>query len=180
MTSAVRAPGEAVGMLAFENAMDEAAEKLGLDPVEFRKLNEPEKDPQEDKPFSSRKLTACFEEGAKRFGWDKRPKKPGAMRNGEWLIGYGTAAASRKNQMMKSSAEVSLSPEGKATVKTSMTDIGTGTYTILQQIAAEMLGLPVADVDVILGDTDLPASSGSGGSWGRTAPARRSTSPARP
>ncbi|MCB8838235.1 xanthine dehydrogenase family protein molybdopterin-binding subunit [Aurantimonas sp. VKM B-3413] len=166
MTSAVRAPGEAVGMLAFENAMDEAAENLGLDPIEFRRLNEPDKDPQDDKPFSSRKLMACFEEGAKRFGWDQRPKKPGSTRNGEWLIGYGTAAASRKNQMMKSSAEVSLSPDGRATVKTSMTDIGTGTYTILQQIAAEMLGLPVADVDVILGDTDLPPSSGSGGSWG--------------
>lgn len=166
MTSACRAPGEAVGMLAMENAMDELAERLGIDPIEFRKLNEPKVNPQDDTPFSSRKLTECMDEGARRFGWDKRPEKPGTRRDGEWLIGFGMAAASRKNNLMKSAAEIEITPEGRAVVRTAMTDIGTGTYTILQQIAAEMLGLPLDHVDVELGDTDLPASSGSGGSWG--------------
>ncbi|MBO0663912.1 xanthine dehydrogenase family protein molybdopterin-binding subunit [Jiella sp. MQZ9-1] len=166
MCSAVRAPGEATGMLATECALDELAEQFGIDPVAFRRMNEPEKDPQEDVPFSSRKLLDCIEEGAKRFGWADRPATPGSRREGEWLIGYGMASASRANSLMESSAEIAMSPEGRATVKTAMTDIGTGTYTILQQIAAEMLGLPLDHVDVLLGDTSLPESSGSGGSWG--------------
>ncbi len=166
MTSAARAPGEAVGMLAFENAMDEMAEQLGMDPIAFRKLNEPEVNPQDGTPFSSRKLVQCMDEGARRFGWDNRPAKLGTKREGEWLIGYGMAAASRKNMVMKSSAEIEMTPEGRAIVRTAMTDIGTGTYTILSQIAAEMLGLPLDHVKVELGDTDLPASSGSGGSFG--------------
>ncbi len=166
MTSAVRAPGEAVGMLALENAMDELAERLGLDPVAFRKLNEPEVAPQDDKPFSSRMLVECMDEGARLFGWDRRPEKPGTKREGEWLIGYGMAAASRANRIVKSSAEVTLEADGRVTVRTSMTDIGTGSYTILQQVAAEMLGVAPEDVTVELGDTRFPASSGSGGSFG--------------
>ena len=166
MTSAARAPGEAVGMLAFENAMDELAEQLGMDPIAFRKLNEPKVNPQDGTPFSSRKLIECMDEGAKLFGWDKRPERPGTRRDGEWLIGFGMASASRSNNLMKSSAEIEVTAEGRAVVRTAMTDIGTGTYTILQQIAGEMLGLPLDHVDVELGDTNLPASSGSGGSWG--------------
>ncbi|MBO0903490.1 xanthine dehydrogenase family protein molybdopterin-binding subunit [Jiella sonneratiae] len=165
-TSAVRAPGEATGMLATESALDELAEMFGIDPIEFRRKNEPEKDPQEDVPFSSRRLLECIDEGAKRFGWSDRPKTPASRREGEWLIGWGMASASRANSLMASSAEIEMDPAGRATVKTSMTDIGTGTYTILQQIAAEMLGLPLDHVDVLLGDTSLPESSGSGGSWG--------------
>jgi len=166
MTSAVRAPGEAVGMLALENAMDEMAEKLGLDPVEFRRRNEPDKDPQTDQPFSSRMLVECMDEGARRFGWSDRPKTPGSRRNGEWLVGYGMAAASRKNQLQKSSAEVEMAPDGRATVRTSMTDIGTGTYTILAQIAGELMGLPLDRVTVRLGDNAYPPGAGSGGSFG--------------
>ncbi|MCQ0987649.1 xanthine dehydrogenase family protein molybdopterin-binding subunit [Jiella marina] len=166
MTSAVRAPGEATGMLATEGALDELADRLGIDPIEFREMNEPEVNPQDDTPFSSRKLIECMDEGAKRFGWDKRPATPASRREGEWLIGYGMASASRANSLMQSSAEIEMSPDGRATVRTAMTDIGTGTYTILQQIAAEMLGLPLDQVDVELGDTALPPSSGSGGSWG--------------
>ena len=166
LSAAMRAPGEAVGMLSLENAMDEMAEKLGLDPIEFRKLNEPDVDPQEGLPFSSRKLVECMEEGARRFGWDKRNAKPGTRREGEWLIGLGMSAASRKNLLSKSSARVTLSAEGRALVETNMTDIGTGTYTILQQIAAEMLGLEPAAVEVKLGESQLPRSPGSGGSWG--------------
>ncbi|TPW32721.1 xanthine dehydrogenase family protein molybdopterin-binding subunit [Pararhizobium mangrovi] len=166
MTSAVRAPGEAVGLLALENAMDELAEKLGLDPIEFRKINEPDKNPQDDTPFSSRKLLECYEEGAKRFGWTDRPEKPGARREGDWLIGYGMAAGSRKNMIVPSSADVELTADGRLTIRSSMTDIGTGTYTILSQIAAEVLGLPIDRVDVELGDSRLPSGSGSGGSFG--------------
>ncbi|MEF2074260.1 xanthine dehydrogenase family protein molybdopterin-binding subunit [Consotaella aegiceratis] len=164
--SAMRAPGEAVGMLALENAMDEMAEKLGLDPIEFRKRNEPEVNPQDGRPFSSRYLIDCMEEGAKRFGWDERPATPGSRRDGEWLIGYGMAAASRANMLQPSSAEVSLRPDGSATIKTDMTDIGTGSYTILAQTAGELLGLAVDRIDVQLGDSSLPKSSGSGGSFG--------------
>ncbi|MBB3998947.1 xanthine dehydrogenase family protein molybdopterin-binding subunit [Aureimonas pseudogalii] len=164
--ASMRAPGEAVGMLATENAMDEMAEKLGLDPIQFRKLNEPAVDPQEGLPWSSRMLVECMDEGAKRFGWEKRALRPGTRREGEWLIGTGMAAASRKNMLQQSSARVTLATDGSALIETDMTDIGTGTYTILRQIAAEMLGLDPDKVAVKLGDSELPQSPGSGGSWG--------------
>jgi xanthine dehydrogenase YagR molybdenum-binding subunit len=163
MTSAVRAPGEAIGMLALEAAMDELAEAAGVDPLELRKRNEPDRDPEEGLPFSSRMLTECIDEGARRFGWADRPKN---LREGDWLIGTGFAAASRKNLLVESAAEVTLRPDGSALVRTSMTDIGTGTYTILAQIAGEMLGLPVEAVTVDLGDSAAPHSAGSGGSQG--------------
>ncbi|MFD2237020.1 xanthine dehydrogenase family protein molybdopterin-binding subunit [Aureimonas populi] len=166
LSASMRAPGEAVGMLSLENAMDEMAEKLGLDPIEFRKRNEPRKDPQQGLPFSSRMLLECMDEGARRFGWADRPKRPGERREGEWLIGYGMSAASRKNLLQQSSAKVTLNADGSVGVETDMTDIGTGTYTILQQIAAEMLGLPVEKVAVKLGDSASPQAAGSGGSWG--------------
>jgi len=166
LSSSMRAPGEAVGMLALENAMDEMAEKLGLDPIEFRRRNEPEVDPQDGLPFSSRRLVECMERGAERFGWDKRSPKPAARREGEWWIGMGMASASRKNQTQQSSARVTLQSNGTALIETDMTDVGTGTYTILQQIAGEMLGLPLERIAVTLGDSALPSASGSGGSWG--------------
>ncbi|SKA05892.1 xanthine dehydrogenase family protein molybdopterin-binding subunit [Consotaella salsifontis] len=166
MASAMRAPGEAVGMLALENAMDEMAEKLGLDPIEFRKRNEPDRNPEDDKPFSSRHLIECMEEGARRFGWSEREARPRARQEGDWLIGIGMAAASRKNLLAQSSAEVRLEPDGRAIVLTDMTDIGTGSYTILAQTAGEMLGLPMDRITVLLGDSALPESSGSGGSFG--------------
>ncbi|RIY01260.1 xanthine dehydrogenase family protein molybdopterin-binding subunit [Aureimonas flava] len=166
LSSSMRAPGEAVGMLALENAMDEMAEKLGLDPIEFRRRNEPDADPQEGLPFSSRKLVECMDEGARRFGWDRRNERPGTRREGEWLIGIGMSTASRKNLLQQSSAKVTLSADGEAQVETNMTDIGTGTYTILQQIAAEMLGLPLDRVTVRLGHSGDPDAPGSGGSWG--------------
>ena len=164
---AVRAPGEAIGTLALETAMDEAAEALGLDPIEFRIRNEPESDPMRPgKPFSTRKLVDCYREGARLFGWDRRDATPGQRREGEWLIGMGMAAALRGNFSVEAQARVKLTPEGIAVIETDMTDIGTGTYTILAQVAAESLGLPVSDVQVILGDTELPPSAGSGGSFG--------------
>jgi xanthine dehydrogenase YagR molybdenum-binding subunit len=163
---AVRAPGEAVGMLALETAIDEMAEQLGRDPIDFRKLNEPAVDPTTGAPFSTRRLVECLDEGAKRFGWIRREATPGSVRDGEWLVGIGVAAAVRINLLINSEARVTLGADGRATVETDMTDIGTGTYTILSQIAGESLGLPIHCVDVRLGDTDLPPGSGSGGSFG--------------
>jgi xanthine dehydrogenase YagR molybdenum-binding subunit len=166
VASSMRAPGEAVGLMALECAMDELAEKLSLDPIELRVRNEPSEDPEKHIPYSSRHLIACLQEGARRFGWDKRNAKPGQVRDGRWLVGMGMAAATRGNPLQLSKANVRLAPDGTATVRMAMTDIGTGTYTILAQIAAEMLGLPMEQVRIELGDTNFPQASGSGGSFG--------------
>ena len=163
---AVRAPGEAVGMMALEAAMDEMAEKLGLDPIAFREVNEPDADPTSGKPFSTRRLTDCYDEGARRFGWERRNPVPAATREGEWLIGMGMATAARVNFLSDSSARVRLTAAGDAEIETDMTDIGTGTYTILAQVAGEMLGLPIERVKVTLGDSRHPDGAGSGGSFG--------------
>ena len=161
---AVRAPGEAVGTFAVECAMDELAERMGMDPIALRKLNEPERDPLSGKPFSTRRMIDCYDEGARRFGWN--PQAPGSVRDGEWLIGTGMAAALRGNFTVEAEASVTLGADGRATVETDMTDIGTGTYTVLAQTVGEALGLPIAAVDVVIGDSDLPKSAGSGGSFG--------------
>lgn len=162
----VRAPGEAVGMLALEGAMDELAHAMGLDPVELRLRNIPERHPEKDIPYSARGLARCLAEGAERFGWSERAPAPASRREGEWWVGMGVAAAARTNLLSESRARVTLRPDATALVETDMTDIGTGTYAILRQIAAEMLGLDPSRVEVRLGDTDLPPASGSGGSWG--------------
>ncbi|MDE0877971.1 MAG: xanthine dehydrogenase family protein molybdopterin-binding subunit [Sphingomonas bacterium] len=166
LAGSMRAPGEAVGMLALEGAMDELAEKMGIDPVDLRKRNDPDQDPEKNVPFSSRQLSRCLDEGGKAFGWSKRNAKPASDRRGEWWHGIGVASAARTNMLMKSAARVSIDGQGKAIVETDMTDIGTGTYTILAQITSEILGLPIEDVTVHLGDTDAPPGAGSGGSWG--------------
>ncbi|WP_253370421.1 MULTISPECIES: xanthine dehydrogenase family protein molybdopterin-binding subunit [Methylorubrum] len=165
IASSMRAPGEAVGQLAFECAMDELAEQLKVDPIELRIRNEPEQDPEKKVPFSTRQLVACMREGAQRFGWDKRGAT-GTTRDGQWLVGMGMAAASRLNPLMPSQAGVRLNPDGTLTVRMAMTDIGTGTYTILAQIAGEMMGLPVERIHVEIGDTTYPKAAGSGGSFG--------------
>ena len=162
----VRAPGEAVGMPALECAMDELAEKIGIDPVELRKRNVPDHHPEEDIPFSSRRYAEAMDEGAKRFGWDKRNTMPGGLIEGEWMIGHGMAGASRVNMIGKAEARVTLRTDGTALIETDMTDIGTGTYAVLTQIAGEMLGLPMDRVETRLGDSALPSGPGSGGSWG--------------
>ncbi|PXA98174.1 xanthine dehydrogenase [Nostoc sp. 3335mG] len=164
----MRAPGEAVGQLSLECAMDELAEQLGIDPVELRLRNEPERHPELDIPFSSRSLARCLRTGAERFGWSERSAVPASRREGEWLIGHGMAASVRGNLFGPSQARVRIGGDGRVTIETEMTDIGTGTYTILAQIAADLLGVAICDVDVRLGDTDLPTSAGSGGSWGAT------------
>jgi xanthine dehydrogenase YagR molybdenum-binding subunit len=165
IASSMRAPGEAVGMLAFECAMDELAEQIGLDPIELRIRNEPTQDPEKQVPFTVRQLVPCMREGAKLFGWDRR-KAAGTVRDGNWMVGMGMSAAARLNPLMPSSASVKLGADGYLTVRMAMTDIGTGTYTILAQIAGEMMGLPVERIRVEIGDTAYPAAAGSGGSFG--------------
>jgi xanthine dehydrogenase YagR molybdenum-binding subunit len=166
VAGAMRAPGEAVGLLAVEAAMDELAERLGLDPVELRIRNEPREDPERKVPFSTRALVRCLQEGAQRFGWERRTPQPGQVRDRGWLIGVGMAAAIRPNYLQESRAAVRLFPDGTAVARLDMTDIGTGSYTILAQIAAETLGIPVSQVRVELGDSDFPTTPGSGGSYG--------------
>jgi xanthine dehydrogenase YagR molybdenum-binding subunit len=162
----VRAPGEATGLHAFESGMDELAHELGMDPVELRILNEPALHPERGVPFSERRLVECLREGARRFGWERRPAKPGTLRDGRWLLGYGVASALRGQFQMASKASVRMGPDGIAVVRSDMTDIGTGTYTIVAQVAAETLRLPLERVRVELGRSDYPPGAGSGGSWG--------------
>jgi xanthine dehydrogenase YagR molybdenum-binding subunit len=162
----MRAPGEAIGMLAFEQAMDELAYATALDPIELRIRNEPKVHPETGRPFSTRQLVECYREGARRFGWARRPTRPGGLRDGRWLVGYGMSASIRSNYMFPSQARARLAPDGRLTVQTAMTDIGTGTYTILTQIAAECMGMPMSAVTAEIGDSDLPRSPGSGGSFG--------------
>lgn len=162
----MRAPGEAPGMLAFECAMDELAVALEIDPIELRIRNEPDRDPERNVPFSTRNLIACMREGVRRFGWDKRPATPASRREGRTLIGYGMSSAIRPNYFQEASARASISKDGQVIAQCDMTDIGTGTYTILTQIAAETLGVPIDTVKVQLGDSSFPRTPGSGGSWG--------------
>jgi len=165
--NAMRAPGEAPGMMALEAAVDEMAEKLAMDPVEFRILNDTQVDPEKpERPFSQRQLVQCLKTGADTFGWAKRNAKPAQVRDGRWWVGMGVAAAYRNNLTMKSGARTRLTPQGRIVVETDMTDIGTGTYTIIAQTAAEMMGVPLDRVDVRLGDSSFPVSAGSGGQWG--------------
>ncbi|MDB5450270.1 MAG: xanthine dehydrogenase family protein molybdopterin-binding subunit [Phenylobacterium sp.] len=162
----MRAPGEAVGLLALECAMDELAEKLELDPIELRIRNEPKEHPEKHVPYSTRNLIPCMREGARRIGWAQRKARPGEVRDGRWQVGLGMAAAIRNSLLQPSSCRVTLNSDGTATARMAMTDIGTGTYTIMTQVAADMLGLPVDKVTVLMGDTDFPDAAGSGGSFG--------------
>jgi len=165
--NAMRAPGEAPGMMALEIAMDEMAEKLGMDPIEFRVRNDTQVDPEQaGRPFSQRQLVECLRLGAEQFGWSRRKAQPAQVRDGRWLVGMGVAAAFRNNLLMKSAARVRLGKDGVVTVETDMTDIGTGTYTIIAQTAAETMGVPLDKVLVRLGDSAFPVSCGSGGQWG--------------
>ena len=165
--NAMRAPGEAPGMMALEIAIDEMAERLKMDPVEFRILNDTQVDPEKpERPFSKRQFVECMKIGAERFGWNARKAQPGATREGSLLIGHGVASAFRNSMVMTSGARVKLDNRGVVTVETDMTDIGTGSYTIIAQTAAEMMGLPLHKVEVRLGDSSFPVSAGSGGQWG--------------
>ena len=162
----MRAPGEAPGLLAYEAAFDELAHALAIDPIELRLRNEPQRDPESGRPFSTRNLVSCLREGAAQFGWKQRAPTPGARREGDWLVGMGVAAAFRPNFMVPARAQVRIDAAGRINVATAMTDLGTGTYTILAQIAAEALAAPIAQVEVEIGDSALPPALGSAGSVG--------------
>jgi xanthine dehydrogenase YagR molybdenum-binding subunit len=165
--NSMRAPGEAPGLMALEIAMDEMAEKLAMDPVEFRIVNDTQVDPEKpERPFSERHLIECLRTGADKFGWSRRNPEPGKTWDGRWLVGHGMAAAFRNSLVTKSAARVRLDNRGLVTVETDMTDIGTGSYTIIAQTAAEMMGIPLDKVTVRLGDSTFPVSCGSGGQWG--------------
>jgi xanthine dehydrogenase YagR molybdenum-binding subunit len=164
-----RAPGKSTGSFALESAMDELAYKLKIDPIEFRIKNEPDKDPTSGKPFSSRSLIECMKKGAETFGWDKRKLEPKQNRDGDYWIGYGVGCGTYPARQRDSSALVKLKRNGddvSASIQLAASDLGTGTYTILAQVAAETLGLPISKVGVTIGDSDLPPAAGSVGSVG--------------
>lgn len=166
VADAMRAPGEAIGLLSLEQAIDELAIRLDMDPIELRLKNEPKQDPEKKVSFSTRALVPCLKEGAQRFGWDRRQSRPGQVRDGNWLVGMGVAAAIRGNYLREAEAKVTMESERHAIVEMDMTDIGTGSYTVFAQVAAEVLDLPVENIKVRLGHSAYPDTPGSGGSFG--------------
>ncbi|MFJ5534987.1 xanthine dehydrogenase family protein molybdopterin-binding subunit [Streptomyces sp. NPDC093261] len=162
----MRAPGEAPGSFALEAALDELAEKCGIDPIELRARNEPERGPMSGLPFSSRNLLACFHEGARRFGWAERDPRPGRRRDGRWLLGTGTAAASFPSGAGPSTAALTAEPDGTFTVRIAASDIGTGARTALTLVAADALDVAPDRVRVRIGDSDFGPAMIAGGSMG--------------
>jgi xanthine dehydrogenase YagR molybdenum-binding subunit len=162
----MRAPGECPGMFALESAMDELAIACGLDPVELRIRNEPDVDPENGLPFSSRNLVACLREGARRFGWADRDPTPGIRRQGRLLIGTGVASSTYPVNRRPSQATALAHPDGSFTVRVAAADIGTGARTVLTQIAADALRTSMDRVRVEVGDSALPTAPVAGGSMG--------------
>lgn len=162
--TAMRSPHEALGHFALESAMDELAYAIRVDPVDLRLLNDTQIDPDTTRPFSTRAMRKCLMDGAARFGWEKRTPEPRSMRDGRYLIGQGMAGAIYTHWRWPAEARVTLNRDGSALVETGSHDLGTGTYTVLQQVAADTLGLPVERVTVRIGDTRLPRSHASIGS----------------
>jgi xanthine dehydrogenase YagR molybdenum-binding subunit len=159
-----RAPGESTGTFALESAMDELAYALKMDPIELRLKNYAERDPQDDKPWSSKTLRACYHQAAEKFGWRKRNPQPRSMRDGRALVGWGMATATYPANQSASSAIARVRADGTALVQAGTQDIGTGTYTIMAQIAADALAMPLERVQFDLGDTAMPETPVSGGS----------------
>jgi len=159
-----RAPGESTGTYALESAMDELAYKLKMDPVELRLKNYAETDQGEKKPFSSKHLRTCYEQAADRFGWAKRTPEPGSMKDGELLIGYGMATATYPANRQAAQALAQMTPDGRVTIICGTQDIGTGMYTLMQQTAADTLGVEMNMVEAKLGDSTMPTAPVSGGS----------------
>jgi xanthine dehydrogenase YagR molybdenum-binding subunit len=161
----MRAPSAATGVYALECAMDELAVGLKLDPVELRLRCYSDRDQHADKPYSSKKLRECYRAGAEAFGWEQRSAEPRSMREGSELIGWGMASATWDAMQMAITVRIVLSANGHAEVSCGCSDIGTGTHTIMAQVAADMLGLPLDSITIKLGDSSLPASPVEGGSW---------------
>jgi xanthine dehydrogenase YagR molybdenum-binding subunit len=163
--TSMRGPGAVPGLFALESAMDELAIKLNMDPVTLRLLNEPQKDEGLNLPFSSRHMVECLNVGAEKFGWSQRTPQVGSMKKDGLTLGWGVAGCSWIAERMGSEASVDLRNDGTARVSSATQDIGTGTYTVLAQIVSEKTGIPLDKIEVVLGDTDLPAGAISGGSW---------------
>src|SRR5262249_25884571 len=159
-----RAPGAASGLYALECAMDELAVKLRMDPLELRLKNYAETDGNTGLPYSSKALRDCYRLGAERFGWSRRNPQPRSMRKDDTLVGWGMASAVWEAGPVPASAKAVLSVDGKLTVSSATEDIGTGTYTIMSQIAADEVGIPIEDVTFVLGDSSLPPAFLEGGS----------------
>ena len=162
----MRAPGESPGMFALESAMDELAVACGLDPIELRVRNEPAVDPETGRPFSSRGLVACLREGAARFGWAKRDLQPRQRRAGRWLVGTGVAASTYPAVQLPASAHVAVDAAGRYRVRIAAEDVGQGAWTVLTQIAADALEVPVEQVQLDIGDSALPQAFPAWGSTG--------------
>lgn len=160
----MRAPGESSGTFALESAMDELAYALNMDPLALRLRNYAEQDPEKNLPFSSKKLRECYQVAAERFGWSRRTPAPGSMKAGRMLVGWGMATATYPAHRLPAKAWASIQPDGTAIVRCGSHDLGTGTYTIMTQVAADALGLPVQKVKFELGDTAMPEAPVSGGS----------------
>ena len=159
-----RAPGESTGTFALETAMDELAYALAMDPLELRLRNHADVEPSSGKPWSSKRLRECYREAAARFGWAQRTPEPRSMHDGNWQIGWGLATATYPGHRSPATASARILPDGSALVQSGSQDLGTGTYTVMTQVAAETLGLPVQRVRFELGDTALPPAPVSGGS----------------
>ena len=160
----MRAPGESIGTFALESAMDELAYQLGIDPVELRLRNDPERDPAKGTEFSSRHFKEAYRLGAEKFGWEKRPAQTRSMRDGKWLVGQGVATAFYPVYRFPCTAKVRINADGTAVVQTSAQEMGMGTATVQTQHAAERLGLPLGKVRFEYGDTNLPRGFVAGGS----------------
>jgi xanthine dehydrogenase YagR molybdenum-binding subunit len=163
--SDMRAPGAATGVYALECAMDELAVALKLDPLELRYRNYSDRDQNADVPFTSKKLRECYRQGAEAFGWAKRNLEPRTMRDGRNLVGWGMASGVWEALQMETAARIVLTANGHAEIACATSDIGTGTYTIMAQVAADMLGVPIDNITIKLGDSTLPQSPVEGGSW---------------
>jgi xanthine dehydrogenase YagR molybdenum-binding subunit len=160
----MRAPGEATGSYALDCAIDELAHELHMDPLELRLKNYTERDPGKDLPFSSKSLRQCYEIGAERFGWRDRNPQPRSMRQGNKLVGWGMATASYPTKRLPAECAATLMPDGTALFRSGTQDLGTGTYTVMTQVAADALGVPVDRVRFALGDSQMPDAPVSGGS----------------
>jgi xanthine dehydrogenase YagR molybdenum-binding subunit len=163
--SDMRAPGATTGVYALECAMDELAVALKMDPVELRLRNYSDRQQDEDVPYTSKQLRECYRQAAEAFGWAKRNAEPRSMRDGSELVGWGMASGIWEALQMKTAARIVLTANGHAEIACATSDIGTGTYTIMAQVAADMLGLPIDNVSIKLGDSTLPSSPVEGGSW---------------
>ena len=161
----MRAPGAATGVYALECAMDELAVALKIDPLELRIRNYSDRDQNDDLPYTSKQLRECYRQGAEAFGWGKRNPEPRSMRDGSELVGWGMATGVWEALQVETAASIVLTANGHAEIGCATADIGTGTYTIMAQVAADMLGLPIDNITVKLGDSTLPQSQVEGGSW---------------